>query len=195
MTTSAAVGFTVRTGRAVTVVVEGTRRAPTLVLRHEIGLADPWVPESGHPYHRELGDSGPAGEQARRRSCEAARRASRRAIGAFLAGAKAHGIEPRVAAIVTSSLVDPERVRGAHARAHAQEDRLYRDAVEAALADCGVRIVIFLDKNVRVEADRRLARAGRPIDATLKVFSHVVGTPWSTPEKQAALAAWLVLPR
>ena len=195
MTASAAVGFTVRTGRAVTVVVEGTRRAPTLVLRHEIGLADPWVPESGHPYHRELGDSGRAGEQARRRGCEAARRASRRAIGAFVAGARAHGIEPRVAAIVTSTLIDPEQVRGAHPRAHAQEDRLYRDAVEGALADCGVRIVTFLDKNVRVEADRRLAGAGRSIDETLKVFSHVVGTPWSAPEKQAALAAWLVLPR
>jgi hypothetical protein len=194
MTGSAAVGFTVRTGRAVTVVVQGTRRAPTLVLRHDIGLADPWVPESGHPYHRELGDHGPAGEQARRRGCDAARRASRRAIGTFLTGARAHGIEPRVAAIVTSSLIDPERVPGAHARAHAQEDRLYRDAVEEALADCGVRIVTFLDKDVRVEADRRLARAGRPIDETLKVFSHVVGTPWSAPEKQAALAAWLVLP-
>jgi hypothetical protein len=179
----------------VTVIVNGTREAPTLVLRHEIGLADPWVPESGHPYHRELGDHGPAGEQARRSGCEAAQSASRRAIGAFIAEARAHGLEPQVAAIVTSSLVDPERVAGAHARAHAQEDRLYRDAVEGSLAACGLRIVTFLDKNVRVEADRRLAGAGRPIDETLKVFSHVVGTPWSAPEKQAALAAWLMLPR
>jgi hypothetical protein len=195
MNASAAVGFTVRTGRAVTVIVQGTRRAPTLVLRHEIGLADPWVPESGHPYHRELGDKGPAGEQARRRGCEAARRASRRAIRVFLAAARAHGVEPRVAAVVTSSLIDPERVAGAHARAHAQEERLYRDAVDEALAVCGLPIVTFLDKNLRGEANRRIARAGRAIDETLKTFSQVVGTPWSAPEKQAALAAWLVLPR
>jgi len=192
---SVAVGLNVRAGRAVAVIVTGTRRSPSLALRHEIALADPWVPESGHPYHRELGDHGRAGEQERRRGCRAAATASRRAIRAFVAAATAHGLEPGVGAVVTSSLDDPARVGGAHARAHAQEERLYRDAVESALAACGLRVVTFLDKNVRREADRRLARTGRPIAETLKVFSRVVGTPWGAAEKQAALAAWQVLPR
>ena len=32
------------------------------------------------------------------------------------------------------------------------------------------------------------------IDATIKRLSQVVGTPWASGEKQASLAAWLVLP-
>ena len=46
LTTTAAVGLKVRAGRAVVVILEGTRAAPAIALRHEIELADAWVPES-----------------------------------------------------------------------------------------------------------------------------------------------------
>ncbi len=46
LTTMAAVGLKVRAGRAVVVILEGTRAAPAIALRHEIELADAWVPES-----------------------------------------------------------------------------------------------------------------------------------------------------
>jgi hypothetical protein len=190
---NAAVGLKVRTGRAVVVVLKGTRPAPEIVLRHEIDLADPWAPESLHPYHEELGDSGPAGEQARRRGCDAARAAAQRAIQTFLEGMRSHDLQPCGAAIVASSLVDPARVAGAHPRAHAEEGKLYREAVEAALGACGLRVVTFLEKNVRAQAAAQLGPTAPQIDATLKAFSHMVGTPWRAPEKQAALAAWLVL--
>lgn len=192
---SAALGLNVRTGRAVTVILTGRRRAPSIVLRDEIGLADPWVPESGHPYHQELHDHSAAGTQAQLRGCQAARKASRRAIRVLVSAARAHDLEPLGAAVVTPSLDDPERVPGAHGRAHAQEDRLYRDAVEHAFGACGLHVVTFCAKDLRSEADHRLAATAQPIAETLRAFSHVVGTPWSTAEKQAALAAWLLLPR
>jgi hypothetical protein len=191
---SAALGLNVRTGRAVTVVLTGRRRAPSIVLRDEIGLADPWVPESGHPYHQELHDHSAAGVQAQLRGCQAARKASRRAIRALVSAVKAHDLEPHGAAVVTSSLDNPERARSAHGRAHAQEDRLYFEAVERALAECALRVVTLCAKDLRDEADRRLAGIAQPVTETLKAFSHVVGTPWGTAEKQAALAAWLLLP-
>jgi hypothetical protein len=191
----AALGLNVRTGRAVTVILTGRRRGPSIVLRDEIGLADPWVPESGHPYHQVLHDHSAAGRQAQLRGCRAARKASRRAIRALVSAVRAHDLEPHGAAVVTSSLDDPERVPRAHGRAHAQEDRLYRDAVESTLVECALHVVTFCAKDLRSEADRRLAGTAQPITETLKAFSHVVGTPWSTAEKQAALAAWLLLPR
>jgi len=191
MTEAAAVGLKVRTGRAVVVILRGTRRLPEIVMRFEIQLADPWVPESLHPYHHELGDCGPAGEQARRRGCRAARQATGRAIRTLVGEMRSHGLEPRGAAIVVSSLVEPARIHGAHPRAHAEEGKLYRDAVEAALGD--LHIATFLERDVRAVAAARLGQTQRQIDTTLKAFSHEVGTPWRAPEKQAALAAWLVL--
>lgn len=177
------------------VILRGTRRAPEIVLRHEIDLSDAWVRESLHPYHQELGNRGAAGGQARRRGCEAAYRASRRAIHTLLDDMRAHGLEPCGAALVASIGVDPERIVGAHARAHAREDLLYREAVETALVERDIRIVRFIDNELRDMALRRLRRTSQQVDATIKAFSHRVGTPWRTVEKQAALAAWLTLAR
>jgi hypothetical protein len=195
MNASGAIGLRVRTGHAVVVVLKGTRRAPEIVLRHEIELADPWVPESLHPYHEELGERSPATEQARQRGCDAARTASGRAIRTLVDDMKSHGLEPCGAAIVASSVIDPARIGGAHPRAHAEEGTLYREAVEAALADCELAAVTFIEKSLRAVAARRLGQTERQLDATLKKFSHEVGTPWRAPEKQAALAAWIVLGR
>lgn len=186
-------GLSVRTGRAVVVVLRGTRRTPEIVVRYEIQLADPWVPESMHPYHHELGDGGPAGAQARRRGCQAARKASRRAVRTLVGDMRSHRLRPCGAGVVVSSLLDPMRVAGAHPRAHAQEGKLYREAVEAALGGCGLQFETLLEKNLRIVAAERLGQTAQQIDATLKAFSHEVGTPWRAPEKLAALAAWLVL--
>jgi hypothetical protein len=106
---------------------------------------------------------------------------------------KSHGFAPHHVALVVSSLRDPEQVAGAHTRAHAKEEAVYREAVEEALDSCHVAVTTFAGDELRVEATRRLPDATL-IDATLKVFSHVVGTPWASGEKQASLGAWLVLP-
>lgn len=187
------IGLKVRTGRAVVVILRGTRRAPEMVLRHEIDLADPWVRESMHPYHQELGDGGLEGMRARRRGCAAAGKAAPRAVRSLVHDMRSHGFDPRGAAIVVASLSDPRLVAGAHARAHAEEMKLYREAVESALGDCGLRVTTFLEKNVRSVAVGRLRLSRQQIDAMLKLFARRVGTPWRAPEKQAALAAWIIL--
>lgn len=187
------VGLKVRTGHAVVVILRGTRRAPDMVLRHEIDLADPWVRESMHPYHQELGDGGLKGMRARRRGCAAAGKAASRAVRSLVRDMRSHGFDPRGAGIVVASLADPRLVAGAHARAHGEELKLYREAVERALGGCGLRVTTFLEKNVRSVAAGRLRLSGQQIDAMLKEFVRRVGTPWRAPEKQAALAAWLVL--
>ena len=193
MSEASAVGLSVRTGRAVVVVLRGTCPTPEIVVRYEIQLADSWVPESLHPYHYELGDSGPVGTQARQSGCRAAQKTTRRAVRTLIDDMKTHGLRPCGAGVVVSSLVDPIRVTRPHPRAHAEEGKLYREAVEAALGVCGLRCMTFLEKNLRTVAAERLGRTASQIAATLKRFSNEVGTPWRAPEKQAALAAWLAL--
>ena len=188
-----AVAFTVQAGRAVVVILRGSRRAPSIVLRQEIHLADPWVRESMHPYHQELGDRAVEGARARRRGCTAASTAAQRAVRSLVRDMRAHGLDPTGAAIVVASLTEPARIAGAHARAHAEEVALYRKAVECALDACGVRGATFLGENVRSAAVPTLRLSGQQVDAMLKAFSHQVGTPWRAQEKHAALAAWLSL--
>jgi hypothetical protein len=187
------VAFTVRAGRAVVVILRGPRKSPAIVLRHEIDLADPWVRESLHPYHQELGDRGADGVRARRRGCAAANEAARRAVRALVRDMRSHGLDPRRAAIVVGGLAEPARIPGAHARAHAEEITLFRKAVESALDACGLRVETLLGEAVRAAAVAKLGVSGPEVDAMLKAFSHRVGTPWRAQEKHAALAAWLSL--
>ena len=105
----AAVALTLHAGRAVTVILRGTRRTPEMVLRHEIDLADAWVRESRHPYHQTLGTRGADGERARRRGCQAARASAQRAVRNLVSDMRSHGFEPHGAAIVVSSLAEPAR--------------------------------------------------------------------------------------
>jgi hypothetical protein len=191
---TAALGITVRTGCGVVVVLRGTRRTPEIVLRHEIQLADPWVPESRHPYHHELRDHGLAGVRARRRGCTAARVAAHRAIRTFVREMRSHAFAPRGATVVVARLVDPARIRGAHARAHAEEARLYVEVVEASLRQSGLRTTTLVERDLRPAALERLRMTTPQIAAALRRFSHTVGTPWRSPEKHAALAAWIGLP-
>jgi hypothetical protein len=184
----------VRAGRAVVVILRGTRRAPEIVLRYELDLADPWVRESMHPYHQELGNRGADGVRARRRGCVAAGKAAPRAVRMLVRTMRSHGLAPRGAAVVVASLADPARVPGAHARAHAREVELYREAVVGALGSCGLSVATLLATNVRSTAAAQLRLGGPQVEAMLKAFSHRVGTPWRAPEKQAALAAWIALP-
>jgi hypothetical protein len=191
----AGIGLSVRTGRAVVAILVGTQGAPEIVLRHEIDLGDPWVPESLHPYHRELGDRSAAAIAARRRGCRAALRSTRRAIRALVREMRSHGLQPRSAGVVTNGSVGVSRRAGAHARAHAAERALYVEAVLAALRASGVRATTLADRAVRGAAVRRLRRSRTEIDATLRRLSHTVGTPWRAPEKAATLGAWMALPR
>jgi hypothetical protein len=187
--------MTVRTGRAVVVILVGTRRARGIILRDEIHLDDPWVPESFHPHHQKFGSGGALKERAYRNGCDAARRSSRRAVHRLIGEMRAHGLRPRGVGIVVGSLADPTHVHGAHARTHAQERVLYRKAVEAAFAGHRMQVMRFLDKSLRRSAPARLERASPKITATLRGFAYVVGTPWRAPEKDAALAAWFVFAR
>jgi hypothetical protein len=191
----AGLGLEVHTGRAVVVLLAGTFETPEIVLRHQIDLADPWIRESMHPYHQSLRKSGSADEEAQRRGCEAARRTSVQVIRAFVDDIRGHHFEPSAATIVARSVADPGRTRGAHARAHAEERKLYREAVEAALRGRDVEVVTLVENTLRAVAAQRLGRGTRELAAALKAFSRNVGTPWRAPEKNATLAAWLALSR
>ena len=189
----AGLGLQVYTGRAIVVILAGPFRTPEIVLRHEIDLADPWVRESMHPYHQDLGDTGSAGEHARRRGCTAARKASSRALRRLVSEMRRHGLAPSKATVVASRRDHPSRGGGAHAQAHAAERRMYTEAVEVALRACGLRVVTIAENALRMLAPTRLRRKKHELDAALKAFARAVGTPWRAPEKHAALGAWLAL--
>jgi hypothetical protein len=88
---------------------------------------------------------------------------------------------------------DVAKILASHTLLHSAEGELYRDLLTDAAAGAGLRVVRFLNKEVRSEA---AAAIGWPLDtfeAKLANIGKLAGSPWTKDEKDATSAAWLAL--
>jgi hypothetical protein len=197
-----AIGFRVKSGHAIAVILQGPVESPSPVARQVVELCDPGVAETRQPYHSGLG-------QAQEDPKTIARRVKiiERATSASVSGLAAKlGLDPleqgrpvssrRVAcraALVTGSVIDPESVGNPHIRAHAYEGQLFRTVLEQALTAHGIRASVIVEKQLAETARRRLGRSDRAIKHRLTELGAAFGSPWRSDEKAAATAAWIAL--
>jgi hypothetical protein len=188
-------GFRVKSGYAVAVVLAGRAASPKAVARCVVELSDPKVPGTRQPYHDGYFKQN---EDAREiaRLVRVIERCAQEAVTAFLAEARravAEPAGPMRAGLVVGSVIDPAKVGNPHIRAHANEGRLFRTVLEEALQSQGVDCSIVVDKHLAAAAARGLRRSSRDIARTLTQFGKTLGSPWRAEEKAAAAAAWLAL--
>lgn len=187
-----ALGFRVKSGRAIAVALSGTTAKPGIVLRCEVELCDRRTEATRQPYHDGFGTA-QADRNEIARLTKIIERCARASIGALL---DAHGIAGescRRAALVVGSVIDPAAVGNPHIRAHANEGRLFRIVVERALAEHGVESTTIVEKQLAAQAARALKRTDAGIRRMVAAFGRAVGGPWRADEKAAATAAWMSL--
>jgi hypothetical protein len=193
MGSQASIGFRVRTGRAIAVLLGGTLKTPEVLERRSISLWNPEVPESKQPFHAGLGlplhKAGPVVQRA----CEAAREEGVRAVRSLLAVLSARGLAATSVTLVVSSDRDPAGIRNDHIRAHAAEGQLFREVLEAGAEAGGLRPVSLLEGEAFGEASRVLGRSAEEIKGVVAQLGKSVGSPWRADEKAACLAAWIAL--
>ena len=188
-----AIGFRAKTGRAICVVLGGTSDAPIVLAKTEIKLVDPKIPATAQPYHvvMEL----PWAESQRRvkRFASAIERVAKKAVGDLIkqqtsAGNKVCGI-----GIVGAPDRDLARIGNFHIRAHAAEGVLFRNVLNLAAEANGLKWRLIPDKDferlTKSELGANVSRTRRQITE----LGKTVPAPWRVEEKQAALAAWLML--
>jgi hypothetical protein len=182
-----AIGFRVKSGFAIAVVLDGSRRSPSAVARHVVELSDPDVAETRQPYHHGFyATESDARELARR--VRIVKQCARRSVAALLG--ETGGTR---ATLVVGSVIDPNTVGNPHIRAHAQEGRLFRTVLEEALHAHGVDCDVIVDKQVPGRAAKDLRRPPAAIARTVMALGKSLGGPWRADEKAAATAAWLLL--
>jgi len=101
-----------------------------------------------------------------------------------------------VAAVAMGASVIPTdlgRVLASHSLLHAAEGALYRDALCDAAALAGLRVVRFLNKEVRSQAAASLGWTLDALESWLAETGRAAGTPWTKDEKDASVAAMLAL--
>jgi hypothetical protein len=189
----AGLGLRVKTARAVAVVVAGDPGAPAILVRRELPLFDPDVPESRQPFHAGLGLPGAEARPIVERASDAVRRGSRRALGLLLDELATKQVRCLGVALVRASDTDPSAIANPHMHAHAAEGRLFHDALAEAARAARLPVRSLLEKRAVLDAARELGRRESSIQRAIAALGRQVGPPWRSDEKSACVAAWLAL--
>ncbi len=134
-----ALGFRVKSGRAIAVAMSGSPAAPAIVLRSEVALCDDRVAATRQPYHDGFGTA-QADQHEIARLSAIVERCAHTSIASLLEAAGIAGRTCCGAALVVGSVIDPASVANPHIRAHANEGRLFRTVVERALEQHGITV-------------------------------------------------------
>src|SRR6266853_1619340 len=162
----AAVGFRVHSGWAAMVAVSVEKGAPVILARQRVHLVDTFTYEFRQPYHTaEKMLLGQAREFISRMQAEA-RRLAYRAIGELASRIQEQGVKlTRCGLLLASGRPLPvlEKILASHALIHTADGELFREALLAASARCGLR-------DFTIKGKELLERAGQ----TLRLKSTVL---------------------
>jgi len=189
---SAALGFRVKSGWAVAVLLTSPARSPQLCDVQRIDLFDPRLPETRQPYHAAMGKLETDATEINRRVC-IVRSIAQQSIATLLAGYRGEGYAISRASLVVGSQIDPDSIANAHIRAHAFEGQLFRSVLEEVLQTCGIRTGIVIERNAYAQAAAKLKESNENVRRMIQNFGRAAQGPWRAEQKLAALAAWVAL--
>lgn len=189
----AALGFRVKSGWAMAVLLSGSSRAPKLVRCQAILLSDPKIPQSKQPHHAALDRPGKEGMALAEKLCCVVAGAARQSVKRLLARAAADGYDIMGAGLVVGSLVDPATLHNEHIRAHGLEGQLFRTALEDALREHELTFRVFIEKDALATASALLRLSAGQAKKRIASLGGSHDGPWRAEEKLATLAAWVAL--
>jgi hypothetical protein len=188
------IGFRIKSGYAIAIVLEGPAKSPTVVARRIVELCDPAAAETKQPYHDGFGTENEDPREIARR-VKIVQRCAKKSVAALIEDVRSASTDRSDlrAGLVVGSVIDPRQVGNPHIRAHANEGRLFRTVVEEALTSHGIACDVIVEKQLSAKASAGLGRSDGDIRKALATFGKTIGSPWRAEEKAAATAAWLAL--
>jgi len=187
-----ALGFRVKSGRAIAVLVSSSKNLPEVLDHRIIQLADPAYPDSIQPYHARMGKLEEDRIKIKRRTV-IIERTAHKSVKGLLRECRGRGCKIQKAGLVVGSLIDPAVIGNSHVRAHALEGRLFRTVLEKVLHRQKVSSLVILERNIYQRASNILGRTEGELKSLLVELGHRLDGPWRADEKAAALAAWVLL--
>ncbi|HEU5235639.1 MAG TPA: hypothetical protein VFU37_00770 [Pyrinomonadaceae bacterium] len=188
-----AIGFRAKTGRAIAVVLSGQPHLPFVVKKFELKLTDPNLPDTAQPYHVVMDLPWEQSQKAAGKSVRAIEAVARKALAKLLKELQALDLAVQGVGVVGSKDRDLARIGNYHIRAHAAEGILFRRVLELAAGTHQLRTRTFWDRELETTASSELGTRPTSLKLALNDLGRALDPPWRTDEKQAALAAWLML--
>jgi len=192
VTSRCSIGFRVKSGHAIAVILAGSAQTPSPLARAVVELNDPGVDATRQPFHAGFGTA-QEDRTVISRLVGIIERCAHGSIGKLLSDERLAGYACGSAGLVVGSVIDPDTVGNLHIRAHAMEGRLFRTVLEDALRAHGIVSTVVIEKTLAAAAARKLGRSEKAVKHAVDEFRNVLGAPWRVDEKAAAMGAWMVL--
>ena len=190
--TVGAIGFTVKSGWACTVLVALVDGAARVLDHGRLELSDPALPESKQPYHDGAGTARKEGP-ALSRLLGSVRTFAAASLKDRIERFRTPGYPLKGAGIVVGSLIDPRQIANDHIRIHALEGRLFREIVQDAAERAKLPCSLWRERDLLAAARETLGKPEAQLRIMLRNLGKPFPGPWRSEQKAAALAAWLVL--
>jgi hypothetical protein len=189
----AALGFRVKSGWAMAVLLAGPANKPQLVKCRSILLSDPKIPQSKQPYHAALELPPEEADAITRELRKVVSAAAERSVKELLEEAGAAAYDVRRAALVVGSLVDPATLHNDHMKAHGFEGQLFRIVLAEALRSQNILCTVLVEKSAYEAAAPALRVTPAKAKGNIAKLGESHEGSWRAEEKLAALAAWSAL--
>lgn len=194
--TRAALGFRAHSGWAAVVAVAGTPRAPEILDRRRIEIADPKIPGSNQPYH--AAEELPF-EKAKRllERCEVgSARLAREAVGALVEELTKRSYTVVGCGLLLASgrpLPALASILVSHALIHTADGEHFRDALAGASEHHRLPMTRVRERELYAGAAARFPIPAGELPSRINAIGKGLGPPWTQDQKLAALVAWLAL--
>ena len=187
------IGLRAKTGRAIAVVLGGSSEVPVVLLKTEIKLVDPKIPATAQPYPVVMDLPWEKSQRAVRKYAAAIERAAHKALAELIDKQRSNGMKIAGAGIVGAPDRDLARIGNPHIRAHAAEGVLFRRVLDLAAESNGLKWQVFSDRNFDEAMAEGLGAKHSRVKRTISKLGRSIEPPWRADEKQAAMAAWLIM--
>jgi hypothetical protein len=188
-----AIGLRAKTARAIAVVLGGTIDSPTVLAKTELRLVDPKIPTTAQPYHEVMDLAWKDSQREVRKYARAIERVAKAALSKLVKEQQVNGMQVRGVGIIGAPDRDLARMGNPHIRAHAAEGILFRRVLDLAAEANGLKWRTFSDRQFEQIARAELGSSAATLKRKIDGLGRNLVPPWRADEKQAAMAAWLVL--
>jgi hypothetical protein len=192
----ASLGLRAHSGWAALVAVSGDPRAPEVLVRRRIELADPAIGGSKQPYHAAEGLALAAAEKLIRRCEEGSRRLALEAFRAAIGEVEKGGRDVVGCGLLLASgrpLGDLADTLASHAKIHTADGEHFRNAITRAAARCGLSLTKVREREIWDTAAEKMKVPVETFQTRIAAFGKTLGPPWRVDEKLATAVGCLAL--
>jgi hypothetical protein len=191
-----AIGIRVHSGWGALVAVSGDANTLEVIDRRRVEIIDPTAPGAFQPYHFARDLDLPVAEKHIARSAAASSQLATAALRVLIDELRGRAYGVIVAVILLSSarpLPELRTILASHPLIHTAEGEFFRQAFSEACAGLKIPVAGIRERELDEKAKDVLGRHAALVKKKIANAGKILGAPWTTDQKAAALAAGLVL--